>query len=344
MLKALCAVVAVVMAGFGAYFAGGHGESKMGIFWWDTHLEVIQGQLAGLRVHLQDFRQAHGRYPTNDEGLAALDNFVSRGKCELPSRWGEPRLPDLSDDLFTWRNAKLAVQLHREHYGRPPATAQEFREFFRHQFGVKMPEDNAAQTVEIELAIGKDDSLFILSPAGVLSPWLVPYVYENRNGLAPTLFADSPANADRGERYSLRVDEGIYVHSVGGLLCAQVRDRHWWEYHGPQFVGYALLAAALALVVTLVWRSKRVPKATVFTVAVSATIGSLAGGFYAMCYAMRSLFSRRSPELISQQRDLLAKYHSRCVINEASYQKAMTAIDILSPREGPLNRPTSEPD
>ena len=61
------------------------------ISWIRCHLDIVQSQLHGLAGQLQEYRKAHGQYPSNDEGLGVLTNFESRltlayylDKSEIP--------------------------------------------------------------------------------------------------------------------------------------------------------------------------------------------------------------------------------------------------------------------
>jgi hypothetical protein len=49
--------------------------------------------------------------------------------------------------------------------------------------------------------------------------WSEPFIYENRSGLPHSSFSRSAADEDAGGRYSIKVDNGIYVWSVAGKRC-----------------------------------------------------------------------------------------------------------------------------
>jgi hypothetical protein len=48
---------------------------------------------------------------------------------------------------------------------------------------------------------------------------------------------------------------------------------------------------------------------------------------YATCYVMRSLFYRRDAQMVAQQKELLEKYRSRGLIAEATFRKAVAALE-----------------
>ena len=228
-----------------------------------------------------------------------------------------------------WKAACLAIRKYRMEHGHVPRSADEFDQAGRHSWAGFVVDDRA-EAVEFESAIGKNDSLFILSPAGILSPWRVPYVYENRNGLDPSLFADSPAHADGECRYSIRVDEGVYVSVVGGERHVERYNRAWWAHHSPSVWGIGLLAGALVSVVVLLLISWKLSLTGLLVGAASAACAALPGvATGASCYIMTPLFSRDPREMIALQKDLLQKYHGRGVISDATYQKAMAAIEAV---------------
>ncbi|HUT56255.1 MAG TPA: hypothetical protein VNA25_00105 [Phycisphaerae bacterium] len=327
MRKVIGCLMAVLCAGVGGYLASGGGEDDRSEAWCRWHLEVIQAQLTDLKTLLVEYRNAHGRYPTNDEGLAVLDNFDARFVVRCPRALPSRDLPPLHALFSTYRGKvrEWLSEFRREH-GRAPRNQEELEEagpgLLLETPGIADPND----LIQIELAIGKGDKLFLLSPAGVLSPWQVPYVYENRKGLDPKLFADSPANRDPKGRYSVRVHDGIYVYSVGGELYVQDERQLWWERTRPRLVGVALLAAAVALAVFVV-RGKAIVLG-LLAVAGPGALGFAVGtGHYLTCYIMSPLFYRRNSQMVARQKELLGKYRDRGVITRATYDRAMSAIE-----------------
>jgi len=327
MRKAIYVIVIVLLAGGGAYIAV-NSEGDRSASWFGKHLEVIQSQLIDLKDHLHAYKDAHGQYPTNDEGLAALDNFDAKFEITLYRHPEEdPEEISFYRDFYWYEHWKHTItRYRREHGGKAPQSALDLEQT-RFGYIVMDPYDSELKPVPMEVAVGRKDSLFFLSPAGVLSPWLVPYVYENRNGLDPNIFRDSPVTRDRRGRYSVRVDDGIYVYSVGGQVYSRKFDREWWAYYGPFFAGCGLVLASVVLVVVLMRRSKKLGLIGGMAMLVSA------GGIYALkacyitCYVPSPLFSYRYPEILSKQRELLDSFHQRGVICDETYTKALAALE-----------------
>jgi len=327
-------VLGVCLAGVGAYLAAGHGTSSFGYAWIRVHLDIVESQLADLKDLLLDYKKTHGRYPTNDEGLAALDNFESRFRVTLPITPGQapgqiagldPRL-----DYYFHFMARQVLKLFRDEKGRAPRNEAEFRDVLPEDLVSRLLGGNA-QEAQVEIAITRSDNVLILSPAGVLSPWFIPYMYENRNGLDASAFADSPAERDKRAWCVARVDEGVYVCSIGAQLRAREHDEAWWAFNGPRLLGVGLLLLALgcfAAVMRSPWRRAAKGAAAIL---VSGALGFLTSkASQVSCYAMVPFFHTRQPEIVAQQRKLLKKYRRRGVLAEATYAKALEAL------EGPL--------
>jgi type II secretory pathway pseudopilin PulG len=332
-------IVICVAACLGAYLALGYGEDDRGESRVRQHLEVIGSQLEGIKKQLQTYKTAHGHYPTNDEGLAALDNFDAKFAMTFYRRPDAP-----ADELprfftrFWWKDSSRYIALYREDHGHVPTNAKEFSEACN--FNDHQPDSSENMTaVPMEIAIGADDNIFLLSPAGVLSPWLTPYGYENRNGLDASKFTDSPANSDSRQRYSIRVDDGIFIYSVGGQLCAQKLPRMWWERMWPRFLGGIFLLFAILVAIVLVRSSKLGFGLGLASLLISGGVGAAASAAsYTTCYRPAPLFYRRDAEMVAMQRELLNKYHSNGAIGNQAYQKAISALDTL-----PATQPTSAP-
>ena len=231
---------------------------------------------------------------------------------------------------YFWGQARRTIEEYRKEHGHVPQNAAEFADS-RLGYALDLyPEPMGDPTwpqVEAEFAIGKSDTLFLIGPTGVMTGWLVPFVYENRTGLDPALCADSPANGAKSSRYSIRVDDGIYAYALGGQLYSGDYDARWWGYHGPRIAGVGLMLVSLGALVVL-WRSSRRAVLAGAAIALgSGALGALVGSAYATCYVMVPLFGRRDPEMVVQQKELLNKYRSRGIIGEATHQKALAALD-----------------
>ena len=257
----LLLAIAALLATVGAFFAAGHGSDDRGLWWVSRHLEVLQDQLAALKGQLLEYKQVHGRYPTNDEGLAVLDRFEAKMPFMLGRRPGAAdELPGASYSDAVWLNRKRTVQLYKaQRRDDPEGAALTLTMSLAGQ-----PKDwgetsflSEHDVVEATLAIDERDQIFILSPAGILSPWWLPYTYENRIGLDAAKFEGSSVDRDREGRYSIRVDEGIYVCAVDGMVWTAEVDGRWWEWNLPRFLGGLLLLIAVIFLIASVIRSRK---------------------------------------------------------------------------------------
>lgn len=314
------------------------------------HLEIIDGQLQGLKELLQDYKDRHGRYPTNDEGLAALDNFEShftltchRDHNETPSRESSGFYGDGLINRFWGWGSKSVLKGFRLAHGRAPQNQEEFRDAC---LGPAYPESatDAARKLhatKVEVAIDRHDNIFLLDRSGVLTPWLLPYIYENRIGHHAKAFRESLADGDRWG-CSVRADDGVYVSSSGGYLYAQEFKSLWWQRYGPR--GFGVFLILLGVAVAVYGAARKRPARPLLAI-VAVISGFLAGGFYSnvysvTCYAPMDLFSDRSPEMVLLQRKLLEKYRENGVIDEETYRRAASAISgqTLEPDDNAENR------
>ena len=294
-------------------------------------LQLLQGELQAVKAQLLDYHRAHGRYPSNDEGLAALDNFQSRFKAVVFVRPYDAEgygglWPEWNDASYDWA---ADVRLFREHHGRAPSKPGDLVALT----AMASEHDPDFKPVEVDLAIGRDDHIFLMTDAGILSPWLVPYVYENCQGLGPAAFADSPAPRGLAERYSVRVDDGVYVYSVGGRLCAEELAPITWRRTVVALIVLLLFGAALLFVLLSFRASARAGIAALTTLLVATC------GWFFLCFVVLAhpcmlwppRFYHRDPRMLTEQRQLLEKYHSRGVLSDASYRRALSAIEFPPP-------------
>jgi len=202
-------------------------------------------------------------------------------------------------------------------------------------FSPRYSSEDKAPPVEAELVIGKTGSVFLLGASGVLSPGLLPFMYENHSGIEPAKFAFSPVNGDTKRRYSVLVGEGVYVYSLDGQVCAETLDKLWWEDVGPVLIGLPFLAAALVAATVLFFAGRR--KLALAALFVPALVGSIPGSIRSTCYSMVPLFSNRDPQMVVQQKDLLDKYRAAGVISEETYRRSLAAVEPVkaqAPSEG----------
>ena len=246
MRTAVWIIVIALIGAVGAYLLSGYGKEDREQSRLMGHVEVVHEQMMSLANHLKQFKKAHGRYPSTDEGLSVLNKFAARIEitmCRFPPG-------DRADDLYSlnswgvathssrfWSVTRERVQDYRVKHGHPPGTLKELYEAgFGRNLGmvITTTEERLShmnllglELADRELAIGHDDVLFLVGPAGVLSPWQMPYVYENRNESPRDIFTDSPVDNYGAERYSVKIDDGVYLWSVGAQNYSGKYRRIW---------------------------------------------------------------------------------------------------------------------
>jgi hypothetical protein len=252
--------------------------------WYNGHLKTMREHLETISQQLKVYHSRNGKYPDNNEGLAALTEFrtkLSENRYDLPEPMG--KLPKEYNEKIRSGSRDMAA------YGE-----------------------------------------------GILSPWLEPFIYENRTGLDAKLFADSPATLDTGRNYSAKVDEGVYIYSAGTMLF--YREYKWLliEMWSVRII-FCLL---LILFIVLFARTK--PKTTgkppvwqQVIKGVGGTILILASLFVSQatmvtCYIMNSFGLYRRPEMMAEYNKLLEKYYQKGVINQATYDKVKKAMDEVN--------------
>lgn len=322
----------ILLGLIGGFLIVGYGTDDRGVWWVRSHLEIIEEQLQSIKCHLQDYQQIHGRYPTNDEGLTVLDNYDARFAVSFyynPEEiYGELTNFYTHMNNFWQFDIKKEIQEYREKNNQVPQNEEDF-------WGTRMGsylelysfDKDRYKSIEIELAIGRDNELFFLYPGGILSPWLVPYIYENRNGLDQAIFTDSPAPQNKSCRYSICVDKGIYVYSTGGEIYTQLLHEEWLGYYFPRILGLFLILTAFLLLIIRILRKKSSKILGVLLLVGSVTTGATLSSATVSCYIMNPFFNRRDPKMIERQRQMLDKYHNSGVINDAAYEKALSSLE-----------------
>ncbi|MHC4248107.1 MAG: hypothetical protein ACYS9X_03170 [Planctomycetota bacterium] len=325
--NALCVTAAVACAVSGAFYATGGCTDDRGLGFRRACLRDIRDELDGLAGHLRRFEEKHGRYPTNDEGLAALDTFEARFAVRFPVGARPGTVPWLQG-LRPWDwPARHEARRFRAERGRVPSSSAELIEAEMYDEDTWGPL-GGDEAVTLDVAIDGDDRVWVIAGGGVLSPFGPPYVYENRAGLPAKSFVGSPADADPRRRFSVRVAEGVSVASVGAELLAREYDSAWWDVNWPRFAGGALLVIAAALV--LATRRGRAAAVAAAGVGLLASLGAHQI-MRTFCYLPAPFFSSTNPAAIERRRELLEKYHEQGVIGEEAYRKALSLPGIARP-------------
>jgi hypothetical protein len=305
-----------------------------------SECKVIQARLASLKGLLVTYKARHGRYPTTEEGLGALDTFAARFPYPLGAPWekGDSISRSFRDVLAPRmvhpEDRRAVVDWLSRKRGRLPQDANEFND----ALGGPLPEfwfSGPYDRIEAEIAIAADGTVFPITAAGVLSPWLVPYVYENRRGVPPAAFDGSPVDGDWWGRYSLKVDDGVYVACVGGQARTQ-------ELNSSRLIGSAFLAAGLALLALAGWGLRggfhsRLGTGVALVLAAAGGVGVTTIG--TLCYAVMGMFEGHSTDIAARRVELLEKHRAGGAISDAAYQKALAAMRLMDPHLAP--KPTA---
>jgi hypothetical protein len=297
-----------------------------GGWYYESYFETCRWQLEGLRAELAEYLRAHGRYPANDEGLGALDSFPVRFRPPGDAR-------EYYHSLFGRypRGLRKDLDAFRQDEGRLP-TAEELLggEIWRASIGG----DAASGRGAAEIVLAQNGAVYLLEDGIVLSPWLFPYVYENRAGLPAEAFRDSPAGIAGATDFSIRVDEGVFISSIGDL-----RMHEEWSAKERtilnRIAAFLGVLCVLGALLVIAWRRpaagrRRGPGGvTTAVVIVLSTLLSLflQAGRRTTCYVCSFFGDWRRPESAAVQRALLEKYRDAGVIRPDTLARLLAAIE-----------------
>lgn len=315
-------------AGGGMVF--GFDSEDTGRQYYSRPLGIVQDQLAELSDRLRSYKARHGRYPTNDEQLGVLDDFELRFPVRVKPGNGASPNPSGIRWMGVWYRQGWQVSTLRELVGRSLAQQQKETESLY----------LTADVPGIEIALGKRDVILVFRDGLACSPWGIPYVYENRNGLGASAFSGSPATDPDG-RYSLKVDDGIYLCSISAKGPARELAALEGRKSIRQVTGWVMIGLS---VVILLWWTFRVYPGPGFAGWLAMLISLPAGAGTTVghtCYSMSALFSYRDPATIAAQQELLAKYRDAGVITDATYKRAIEAANPTPPATQPATGPGS---
>lgn len=296
--------------------------------YWELHNRCLDD----LADALVKYRNLHGTYPDNDQGLYALDTFGARFEVAIDDLRGKKDStktnshPALFLEGRVHRTFWLIVQeqIPRFHAwkGRPPANAEELG--MPWLAPTEPPTGPDARRAEI--AITDHDQLFFLAPGCVLDPSLTPYVYENRNGRDESAFADSIANSDWRRKFSREPAPGIFISSHNARDCyLAYRDQFIARY--SRVWGAGALSLACWIVAIRRTRRFRGRKWPLVIPAIGAFLASgLGTGSFVTCYITRAI-PWRKPESVEAQKRLLEKFHRDGVIRGDTYQTALQGFE-----------------
>ena len=305
----------------------------------DKHLD-------GLAESLLKYREVHGTFPDNNQGLYALDTFGSRFTVPvfIWNRMEGSITPDPEPSRFIeanfqrifWHIAEEEITRFHNAEGRLPSEAKDLGN------GWFWDEDGTEDSRRAEVAITSNNQLFFLAPGCVLDPSLTPYVYENRQGLEESAFAGSIADSDWRRKFSRQPAPGIFVYSLNA--------RDWYLIYRDSFVarygriwGASALSFGCWIMVFLRTRGRK-GRNWVRTIPLVGGLLALGAstGIHMTCYVTSSC-PRRRPESIEAQKRLLEKFHRDGVIHDDTYRKALAGFETetIFPSAG---APARKPD
>ncbi len=179
-----------------------------------------------------------------------------------------------------------------------------------------------------------------VSTIGILTPFGEPFIYENRTGFDPTKFSDSGANFDRRGVYSVRVDENIYVWSVGSQRAFQAAAN--WKRLRAAIVALTIIISASLLTFyirsTLRWlrpkpnhpiHLRRAISLLATDTAVIALATLAAMPFVEREYPLMQNPDSELSQTIRARRDyvsVIASYHDRKVLSDTAYDHIIDAL------------------
>jgi hypothetical protein len=178
--------------------------------------------------------------------------------------------------------------------------------------------------------------------SGILTLWGEPYIYENRNGLDPGKFSGSGASFDRKGMFAIRVDEGIYVWSIGARRAYGTYST--WKTRRVAAIVIFLIIALICLrqyvecMRRVVSRQKR-EGAVIFplTMLKIAAREIFVLGIVLLAtvplasqrYSILSDIAYTNPRAMrprSEYESLMAEYHDLGIINDAAYDRIINSM------------------
>ena len=285
-------VVIILALGFQGSSLALPEDDDRSLGWRRWHLQAVKLQLVELADRLRSYKARHGRYPTNEEHMSVLDDFDIRFAApEDP--YGRPTRSTGGLGM-PWHNMGRATRMLR-------STA---RDSLVDQQEMAIMLGLTSDIPGTEIVVGKREAVLMFRDGLVCSPWGIPYVYENGADQPSGVYGASPAKFDSRGRYSVKVDDGVYIWSVGGQSMAQELSVMEWQRLTPRLVGGVLMT--LALVIAVWWTVKRYrgARAIGWVALLVAVLGGAVGHTlsYATCYIMSPLFSGRTTQMVSPRR------------------------------------------
>ena len=293
---------------------------------WQFHATYLDG----VAMALAKYKDVHGHFPDNNQGLQSLDTFGSRFETLMEPRRSELAPPDPDPakffsrhtDRYFWEMIRNQIRECRAQTGRFPQNGDELP--FPPFYGNYLASGDRLRRVQV--AISENDCLYLLGPNCMFDPSLTPYGYENRTGLDGKLFADSIANSDPTHKFSRELAPGVYVYSYNARDYYQTYRNKLFARRARIFIPGGLAAG---LLVIAAYRSRKygLRKAPLVFPALAALLGlGVSASIRTTCYIFSSM-PRRNPEDLAAQKRLLEQFRSSGVITPETYGKAMQAFE-----------------
>lgn len=186
-----------------------------------------------------------------------------------------------------------------------------------------------------------DDSSYWTYGRKLCSPWGDPLIYENRRGLAESKFADSGATIDTKRHYSIEVDKGIYLWSLGA-------QQHYETYAiwKPKVDLIRIFSSIIAIIlvglsVRLSIRDKQFTSwsdkifGVIWSIIAGLVISIIPAALFIPMYAKTcyegGLSWYRRPELTKDYLELIDRYHNNGVIGDDAYKKIVDTMNNADP-------------
>lgn len=166
----------------------------------------------------------------------------------------------------------------------------------------------------------------------ILAWWGDPIIYENRRGLSPKKFDWSGVNNDPYNIYSFRVDNGIYLWSIGARDASQREDA---KMRSQGIIMIAALVISAVLLIAYVSNNLQNVKNRAFTTRILFTIWfSLSGIFITLIISLPlSIFMcgggcpglqiTRTGKLTREYAAVMRSYRNHGIINNNTLTKVM---------------------
>jgi len=297
--------------------------------WWKLHGQYLDG----VAMVVAKYKDVHGHYPDNNQGIHDLDTFDVRFDASLLPRESNSALPardpanffNRQIDTFFWHRISEEIRRYRVDPGLVPQNGISLN---YGPFLVTGGDDLSSLDDErrVQVAISQNDCFYLLGPNCVYDPSITPYVYENRNGLDAKLFANSIANSDPGRKFSREVAQGVYVYSYNA--------RHYYETYWSRLLVrrgriYGFGGLAMGLFVVAAFRARRYRLGLMpflFPVVGAILTFGASSGVWMTCYVPSSM-PWRNPKDLDAQKRLLEQFRDSGVITPETYGKAMKGYE-----------------